>query len=110
MSAEWVHLVVKHGRAMVHTRSDEGCVARLRSGARYLTVQAETLESPITEAATELGIPDPPGDEGMFLWNILCAPRELFDLMSTVVLSEEQVSRRLVTAYCGSLQGWSADA
>ncbi|MEV4644295.1 TetR/AcrR family transcriptional regulator [Saccharopolyspora sp. NPDC049357] len=109
VSAEWVRLVVKHGRAMVHTRSDEGYLARLRSGARYLTVQAEALERPITEAAAELGIPDP-GDEGTFLWNILFDPREIFDLMNTVGLSEEQVSRRLVAACCGSLQGWSTVA
>lgn len=109
VSHEWVRLVVKHGRAMVHTRSDEGYLARLRSGAHYLTVQAEALSQPIAEAAAELGLPEP-GDEGHFLWNILFDPREVFDLMDTVGLSEDQVSRRLVAAYCGSLRGWSADA
>ncbi|MEV0083674.1 TetR family transcriptional regulator [Saccharopolyspora sp. NPDC050642] len=108
VSAEWVRLVVKHGRAMVHTRSDEGYLARLRSGARYLTVQEEALARPIAEAAAELGLPEP-GDEGIFLWNILFDPREIFDLMDTVGLTEEQVSRRLAAAYCGSLRGWSAD-
>ena len=108
VSAEWVRLVVRHGRAMVHTRSDEGYLARLRSGARYLTVQAEALARPIAEAARELGV-EPPGDEGHFLWNILFDPREIFDLMDTVGLTEPQVSRRLVAAYCGGLRGWMAD-
>jgi len=108
VSAEWVRLVVKHGRAMVHTRSDEGYLARLRSGAHYLTVQAEALTRPIAEAATELGLANP-GDEGHFLWNILFDPREIFDLLDTVGLTEAQVSRRLVAAYCGSLRGWLAD-
>jgi AcrR family transcriptional regulator len=108
VSAEWVRLVVKHGRAMVHTRSDEGYLARLRSGAHYLTVQAEALARPIAEAAEELELPVP-GDEGHFLWNILFDPREIFDLMDTVGLSVTQTSRRLVAAYCGSLRGWLAD-
>jgi AcrR family transcriptional regulator len=108
VSTEWVNLVVKHGRAMVHTRSDEGYLARLRSGAHYLTVQAEALARPIAEAAEELELPAP-GDEGHFLWNILFDPREIFDLMDTVGLSVTQTSRRLVAAYCGSLRGWLAD-
>jgi len=109
VSAEWVRLVVKHGRAMVHTRSDEGYLARLRSGAHYLTVQADALSRPIAEAAEELGLPAP-GDEGIFLWNILFDPREIFDLLDTVGLSEAQVSRRLVAAYCGGLRGWITDS
>jgi AcrR family transcriptional regulator len=108
VSHEWVRLVVRHGRAMVHTRSNEGYLARLRSGARYLTVQADALSRPIAEAAAELGLPNP-GDEGHFLWNILFDPREIFDLMDTVGLSEDQVSRRLVAAYCGTLRGWLAE-
>jgi len=108
VSAEWVRLVVKHGRAMVHTRSDEGYLARLRSGAHYLTVQADALARPIAEAATELGLPAP-GDEGHFLWNILFDPREIFDLKDTVGLTEAQISHRLVAAYCGSLRGWTLE-
>lgn len=109
VSAEWVRLVVRHGRAMVHTRSDEGYLARLRSGTHYLTVQADALARPIAEAAAELGIPAV-GDEGQFLWNVLFDPREIFDLLDTVGLSEAQVSHRLVAAYCGSLRGWTTDA
>jgi AcrR family transcriptional regulator len=105
VSREWVRLVVKHGGAMVHTRSDVGYLERLRSGARYLTVQADALQRPIAEAATELGLSDP-GDEGMFLWNILFDPREVFDLLRTVGLSEERVAARLVGAFCGAIAGW----
>lgn len=105
VSGEWVRLVVKHGGAMVHTRSEQGYLARLRSGARYLTVQAEALARPISEAASELGLADP-GDEGMFLWNILFDPREIFDLLNTIGLTKEQVTTRLVAAFCGCLRGW----
>ena len=105
VSREWVRLVVKHGGAMVHTRSDVGYLERLRSGARYLTVQADALQRPIAEAATELRLSDP-GDEGMFLWNILFDPREVFDLLRTVGLSEERVAARLVGAFCGAIAGW----
>lgn len=109
VSAEWVRLVIRHGRAMVYTRSDEGYLARLRSGAHYLTVQADALARPIAEAAAELGIPAV-GEEGQFLWNVLFDPREIFDLLDTVGLSEAQISHRLVAAYCGCLRGWTADA
>jgi AcrR family transcriptional regulator len=106
VSREWVRLVVKHGGSMVHTRSDEGYLARLRAGARYLTVQADALSRPITEAAAELGIEDP-GDEGLFLWNILFDPREIFDLLRTVGLTEEETARHLVGALCGAMKGWA---
>ncbi len=106
VSLRWVALVVKHGDAMVHTRSEIGYLQRLRGGARYLTVQADALRRPIAEAARELGVPDP-GDQGMFLWNILFDPREIFDLIATVGLTEEQVGHRLVAAFCGALQRWA---
>jgi len=105
VSREWIRLVVKHGGAMVATRSGEGYLARLRSGARYLTVQADALEGPIREAAAEAGITDP-GDEGMFLWNILFDPREIFDLLKTVGLTEDVAAQRLVDAFMGALRGW----
>ncbi|MFC7756240.1 TetR/AcrR family transcriptional regulator [Tsukamurella soli] len=106
VSREWVRLVVKHGTAMVHTRSQEGYLARLRSGVRYLTVQAEALERPIAEAAAEMGLPDP-GDEGLFLWNILFDPREIFDLLATLGLTEDDVARRLTAALCAAIGGWT---
>lgn len=106
VSREWVRLVVKHGGAMVVTRSGEGYLARLRSGARYLTVQADALKTPIAEAAAELGIPDP-GDEGLFLWNILFDPREIFDLLHTVGLTEDLAAHKLVSAFMGAMRGWS---
>jgi len=108
VSEHWVGLVVKHGDAMVHTRSDVGYLQRLRDGAQYLTVQADALRLPIAEAARELGVPDP-GDEGMFLWNILFDPREIFDLITTVGMSQEHVGRRLVSAFCGAIQRWDRD-
>lgn len=105
---QWVRLVVKHGGAMVHTRSEQGYLARLRAGTPYLTVQGEALLPAIAEAADELGIDDP-ADEALFLWNIMFDPREIFDLLQTVGLSEEQAARRLFAAFCGALVGWSAD-
>lgn len=104
----WVRLVVKHGGAMVHTRSDVGYLERLREGTPYLTVQADALLPSIADAATELGIADP-GDEGLFLWNIMFDPREIFDLLRTVGLSEAQAAHRLFRAYCGALVAWVED-
>ena len=104
----WVQLVVKHGGAMVHTRSDVGYLERLREGTPYLTVQADALLPSISDAAAELGIADP-GDEGLFLWNVMFDPREIFDLLRTVGLSEEQAAHRLFRAFCGALVAWVED-
>lgn len=105
--AEWVRLVVKHGRAMVITRSREGYLARLRSEAHYLTVQADAVGPAVSAAAVALDLDDP-GDEGLFLWNILFDPREIFDLLETVGLSQSEAADRLFQTFCGALRGWSA--
>lgn len=104
----WVGLVVKHGGAMVHTRSEQGYLERLRASTQYLTVQGDALLPAIAEASEELGVDDP-ADEALFLWNIMFDPREIFDLLNTVGLTEQQVSRRLYSAFCGALVGWAAD-
>lgn len=108
VSRKWVELVVRHGGAMLHTRSGEGYLARLRQGTYYLTVQADALERPLREACEELGL-EPLGDEAMFLWNILFDPREILDLINTVGLSKDQTARRLVAALTGAMTGWSHD-
>jgi AcrR family transcriptional regulator len=108
VSRKWVDLVVKHGGAMLYTRSGEGYLARLRSGAYYPTVQAEALQRPLEEACAELGL-TPLGDEALFLWNILFDPREILDLINTVGLTKQQASERLVAALCGALKGWDED-
>lgn len=104
----WVRLVVKHGDAMVHTRSERGYFERLRAATPFLTVQADALLPVIADAAAELGIDDP-GDEALFLWNMMFDPREIFDLLRTVNLTEEAAARRLYAAFCGALVGWAAD-
>ncbi len=104
---KWVQLVVQHGESMVHTRSAEGYLARVRSGAYYLTVQAEALERPLEEACRALGIQHP-GDEALFLWNGFFDPREVCDLIGSLDLTAEQVSARLVRTFTAALTGWSA--
>jgi AcrR family transcriptional regulator len=104
----WVRLVIKHGGAMVHTRSEHGYLERLRAGTPYLTVQGDALLPVIADAAAELGVEDP-ADEALFLWNMMFDPREIFDLLRTVGLTEEQTARRLYAAFCGALVGWASD-
>lgn len=106
VSRRWIELVMKHGRAMVHTRSDQGYLKRLRADAPYLTVQADALERPIREAVAETGIPDP-GDLGLFFWNSMFDPREIFDLHETVGIPSEEIAPRLVRTLLGALRGWA---
>lgn len=108
VSRKWVDLVVRHGGAMLYTRSGEGYLARLRQGTYYLTVQADALDRPLRETCEELGL-EPLGDEALFLWNILFDPREILDLINTVGLNKDQASRRLVAALKGAMTGWSED-
>ncbi|PRB41060.1 TetR family transcriptional regulator [Arthrobacter sp. MYb23] len=104
---KWVQLVVQHGASMVHTRSAEGYLARVRAGAYYLTVQAAALQRPLEEASRALGI-EHPGDEALFLWNGFFDPREIYDLIGSLDLTPEQVSARLVRTFTAALTGWSA--
>jgi AcrR family transcriptional regulator len=105
VSTKWVELVVAHGQAMVHTRSGEGYLARLRSGASHLTVQADALSPALRDTCRELAVDDP-GDEAMFLWNVLFDPREIFDLIGTLGLTPEETARRLVATLVAALRGW----
>ena len=90
---------------MVHTRSAQGYLARIRAGAYYLTVQAEALERPLAEMARDLGTD--PGDEALFLWNVFFDPREIFDLIHSAGLTPEQASDRLVRTFTAALNGWA---
>jgi AcrR family transcriptional regulator len=105
--AHWVQLVVRHGGSMIHTRSAEGYLARIRDGAYYLTVQAEALRRPLEGAAQELDVPAS-DREAMFLWNVFFDPREIFDLINSVGLTPAQASARLVRTFTSALRGWSA--
>lgn len=107
VSEKWVQLVVKNGAAMVHTRSPEGYLARLRQGADYIQVQADALERPLREATQELGLDDI-GDEALFLWNILFDPREIFDVIGTLDLSPNEANARLIATFNGAVAGWAA--
>ncbi|QQQ63947.1 TetR/AcrR family transcriptional regulator [Paenarthrobacter ureafaciens] len=105
--SKWVQFVVRHGESMIHTRSAEGYLARVKAGAYYLTVQAEALRKPLREAAEALGIEDP-GDEALFLWNGFFDPREIHDLLRSLDLDEAEVSARLVATFTAALTGWSS--
>lgn len=105
--AQWVQLVVRHGASMIHTRSAEGYLARLRDGAYYLTVQAEALRRPLAEASRELKV-QASAEEAMFLWNAFFDPREIFDLINSLGLTPAQASARLVRTFTAALRGWSA--
>lgn len=106
VSAQWVQLVVRHGGSMIHTRSAEGYLARIREGAYYLTVQAEALRRPLAEAAQDLGVAAD-GEGALFLWNVFFDPREIFDLIYSLGLTPEQASERLVRTFTAALRGWS---
>ena len=107
VSREWVTIVLRHGGAMIHTRSETGYLTRLRDRTEYLTAQAQALQHPIASAAEELGLGNP-GDIGLFLWNILFDAREIIDLRDSEHLDADGINARLIGTLCGALRGWQA--
>ncbi|KAB8310123.1 TetR/AcrR family transcriptional regulator [Erwinia endophytica] len=106
VSRYWIKLVRERGAAMVPMRNRRGYLERLWQGAEYLLVQADALRPPLREAMAEMGLPDI-GDKAIFLWNILFDPREIFDLLHTVGLTEKQVGTQLMAVLVGGLRGFA---
>ena len=104
----WVDLVCKDGRAMSHSRSREGYLARLRKGAPDIKMQEAAMARPLAEACAELGIKIG-GEEALFLWNQIFDPRDVLDLMESLGLSRAAVTEKLTGALIGALKGWTTD-
>ncbi|MCC3701827.1 TetR/AcrR family transcriptional regulator [Rouxiella badensis] len=106
VSRYWIKLVRQRGAAMVPMRNRRGYLERLWEGAEYLLVQANSVRPALRDAMAEMSLPDI-GDKAVFLWNILFDPREIFDLLDTVGLSEKQVGSQLMSVLIGGLQGFA---
>ncbi|ORM71264.1 TetR family transcriptional regulator [Pantoea rwandensis] len=106
VSRYWVKLVRERGAAMVPMRNRRGYLERLWEGAEYLQVQADALRPALRESMDEMDLPDI-GDKAIFLWNILFDPREIFDLLNTVGLTEKQVGTQLMAVLVGGLRGFA---
>ncbi|XXN66372.1 TetR/AcrR family transcriptional regulator (plasmid) [Enterobacter ludwigii] len=106
VSRYWIKLVRERGAAMVPMRNRRGYLERLWEGAEYLLVQADALRPALREAMEEMELPDI-GDKAVFLWNILFDPREIFDLLDTVGLTEKQVGTQLMSVLVGGLRGFA---
>ncbi len=106
VSRYWIKLVRERGAAMVPMRNRNGYLERLWEGAEYLLVQADALRPALHESMEEMDLPDI-GDKAVFLWNILFDPREIFDLLNTVGLTEKQVGTQLLSVLVGGLRGFA---
>ena len=106
VSRYWIKLVRERGAAMVPMRNRRGYLERLWEGAEYLLVQADALRPALRESMVEMGLPDI-GDKAVFLWNILFDPREIFDLLNTVGLTEKQVGTQLMSVLIGGMRGFA---
>ncbi|MEC5341312.1 TetR/AcrR family transcriptional regulator [Brenneria populi] len=106
ISRYWIRLVRQRGAAMVPMRNRRGYLERLWEGSEYLLVQADAVRPALRDAMAEMGLPDI-GDKAIFLWNILFDPREIFDLIDTVGLTEKQVGTQLMSVLVGGLRGFA---
>jgi AcrR family transcriptional regulator len=103
----WVDLVIKDGRAMSHSRSREGYLARLHKGSPDVKMQEAAMARPLAAACAELQI-TVNGDEALFLWNQIFDPRDVLDLIDSLDLSRTSVCKRLMAVLLGALRSWAA--
>jgi AcrR family transcriptional regulator len=107
VAGEWARLLRTYGTAMIQVRSRRGFIERLRAGDMVITTICTAWERPIRQVMRELQVPEDQFEYALSLYNALYDPREILDLMESG-LSEEQVLKRLSSAYFGALRGWSA--
>ena len=115
----WGRLVEERSLALIHVRSTEGFLARVRRGDPAIAwihglVRAAIVDV-IDDRAAADGDPDFDPDYGVFLWNILLDPRDLLDLAEHRNEKVTAAAARLTDEFIGLLPiarpvGLEADA
>jgi AcrR family transcriptional regulator len=76
----WGNLVEQRSHALVHVRSTEGFLARVRRGDPIIGRIHRIVRATIDDTISRGGLPAIDPDYAVFLWNLLLDPRELLDL------------------------------
>ncbi|TPW11751.1 MAG: TetR family transcriptional regulator [Acidimicrobiaceae bacterium] len=75
----WGRLVADRGYALVHVRSTEGFLARLRRSDPVIS-RIDRVVRRVLAADAEFAVAEAAHDRAVFVWNALLDPRELLDL------------------------------
>lgn len=76
----WGRLVDERSHALVHVRSTEGFLSRVRRRDPIIGRIHRLVRSAVVEAMEREELPNSDPDYAVFLWNLLLDPRELLDL------------------------------
>ncbi|MDY7106862.1 MAG: hypothetical protein S0880_37285 [Actinomycetota bacterium] len=80
LCAAWGDLVAERSPALVHVRSTDGFLARVRSGDPVIGRIHRIVGSTIQDGVEAGDFAEVDVDYAVFLWNLLLDPRELLDL------------------------------
>jgi len=104
LADDYVAIVLRRGRAMVHGRSLEGLLQRQAAGDPVIGPMWAIYAEPIESALDELGIPRDRLPFAVVVWNALFYARELLDLRDSLGWSADTISRRLTAAYLAAIR------
>lgn len=80
LCAAWGDRVAERSPALVHVRSTDGFLARVRSGDPVIGRIHRIVAAAVDDAVAAGDVADVDVDFAVFLWNLLLDPRELLDL------------------------------
>ncbi len=100
----WGVVVGQRSHALVHVRSTEGFLARVRRGDPVIGRIHTLVRAAVVDAVNEGAIHTNDFDYAVFLWNLLLDPRELVDLAEDTNQSIAQATERLTNDYLAILQ------
>ncbi|MFG1687060.1 TetR/AcrR family transcriptional regulator [Nonomuraea sp. NPDC049269] len=103
---EWIRLVHVYGRTMVQLRPRTGLLARLRAHDSVITASRDAWERPIRAVLRSERLADDTFEPAFFLHNLMFDAREILDL-SDLGLSDDEIKRRMVSAFKGAIRGWA---
>ena len=105
----WNRLVGERSAALVHVRSVEGFLARVRRGEPHISRIHRIVAGAIVGDRRYRTITGPDLDYAVFLWNLLLDPRELLDLAGHLDRSVVEVGDRLTGELLGCLDRLAAE-
>ena len=100
----WGNLVEERRHALVHVRSTEGFLARVRRGEPIIGRIHRIVRTTIEDTISRGGLPDIDPDYAVFLWNLLLDPRELLDLAEHNNQTLTWATQQLTSDYLRLLQ------
>jgi len=105
----WIDAVLEWGPALIHLRSPDGFLERLRIGDAALARVASIVRPAIQSTADSIGITfdGVALDYVLGVWNALSDPREVLDQRDALKWGSEQIGTRLTSAVTGTIQSFA---